>query len=150
MATESALSRFLTTTTVLTETSASFGLAAGRSSLATGLACSPGLAGVGSLPPDASGGFDAPHAKASPITKPAATANTVPRVMATPDGPSLRLDHAQPQYSPLNSLDDSRRTRLSVHNRRRRAGQKLPPRWWNTRGRGNHHVTGGCNGDRTR
>src|SRR5438046_9967256 len=86
MATESALLRFLTTTTVLSETSnsASFALAAGSSSLAIGLAGSPGLAGVGSLPPDASGGFDDPHPKASPITKPAATANTVPRVMATP------------------------------------------------------------------
>src|SRR5712691_3797395 len=86
MATESALLRFLATTTVLTESSnsASFALAAGSSSLAIGLAGSPGLAGVGSLPPDASGGFNDPHPKASPITKPAATANTVPRVMATP------------------------------------------------------------------
>src|SRR6266550_2304356 len=86
MATESALLRFLTTTTVLSETSnsASFALAAGSSALAIGLAGSPGLAGVGSLPPDASGGFNDPHPKASPITKPAATANTVPRVMATP------------------------------------------------------------------
>src|SRR5436190_24340649 len=93
MATESALLRFLTTTTVLTETSnsARFALAAGSSSLAIGLAGSPSLAGVGSLPPDASGGFDDPHPKASPITKPAATANTVPRVMATPgDGTVMK------------------------------------------------------------
>src|SRR5215218_6135070 len=111
MATESALLRFLTTTTVVIEASpASFALAAGRSSLAIGLACSPGLAGVGSLPPDASGGFDAPHAKANPITKPAATANTVPRVMATPGDGTVMKCLAPPNVIPSSGRGGARAT----------------------------------------